>query len=102
MALAAVCVPPASAAAEKHCGNMGAAAPDYYDVRARTTTCIAARAVVRSWIRHGCGVFERCTARTYYTCHGRRSARRIGGTSTFLINCRTGERTVRWWIVPFD
>jgi len=88
---------PASAV-ERHCGK--GPFPDYYDVRVRVATCQAGRDVVKAWANNECVVFERCRARAY-TCVGRRSQRVIAGSKTFLISCRTGMRTVRWWIVPF-
>ena len=96
--LGLLCSAQAAAAAERRCGK--GPFPDYYDVRARVATCQAARDVVKAWGSNQCVVFERCRARRY-TCLGRRSQRVIRGSKTFLISCRTGTRTVRWWIVPF-
>jgi hypothetical protein len=85
---------------ERRCGDMGASAPDYYDVRARNVKCPRARRTVRRWIRARSGsVFDTVDAGNF-TCKGRRSSRRIDGAKTFRIRCADGGRVVRWWIRP--
>jgi hypothetical protein len=89
-------------AAERRCGDMGARAPDYHDVRAREVTCRRAKKVVLKWAHTFTdSVFERVEVGDF-VCHGRRSKRRIGGVRTFYIRCVDESRVVRWWIRPFD
>ena len=84
-----------AAADERRCGDMGASAPDYYDVRARNVKCLRARRTVRRWIRAMSGsVFDTVEVGNL-TCKGRRSSRRIDGVKTFRIRCADGGRVVR-------
>ena len=96
-------VPGIAVAAEKRCGSIGSAAPDYRDVRAESTSCSTARGLARAYADAlgRCGnVLNRCRSKRFM-CRGHRSDRRIDGRGTFRVNCRRNEAKVRWWITVF-
>jgi hypothetical protein len=100
-ASAAASAPATSATAERRCRDMGASAPDYYDLRARNVKCRRARRVVKDWIESfSRSMFDRVEVGDCF-CKGRRSKRRIDGVMTFHVRCADGGRVVRWWIRPF-
>src|SRR5262249_30679926 len=87
-----------ASAGQRHCGDMGASAPDYHDVRARKVKCQRARRTVRRWINAGWNSVLDTVEVGDLTCKGHRSSRRIDGVKTFRIRCAGGARVVRWWI----
>jgi hypothetical protein len=102
-ALSVAAVPSVAAAAEKRCGSLGSAAPDYRDIRAESTSCVTARRLVRAFVRarSRCGnVLDRCRV-FHFTCGGRLSDRLIAESPTYRVNCRRREARVRWWITVF-